>query len=240
MTTKPISWSFSKKSDFDKCRLLYKIKHIDKVPEPERPLKPGQLEHANDRGTRVHENIEGFIRGDHDALCVEAEKHFGLHMYFMRQLYAEGMVEMEGEWAFDREWEVADWNAGWIRMKLDALIRVSPTQAIVLDWKTGRHFGNEVAHAEQLSLYAVATFLRYPELEELSVADVYIDHGTVTERKFTRSQALRFKQNFTNQGRTITEATEFPPNPNRFSCQWCPYGPEHTGHCQVGVRKASP
>ena len=45
-----VSWSYSKLIDFEKCKLLAKIKHLDKTPEPERPLRPGQTEHANDRG----------------------------------------------------------------------------------------------------------------------------------------------------------------------------------------------
>ncbi len=232
------SWSFSRLQDFTRCKLAFKIKHIDRVPEPERALPKGKLEHANDRGTRIHDNIETYIRGDHDALCPEADKFFGMFIDLLRVLYADGMVEMEGNWAFGENWDVDAWETGWLRLKLDGLVRLSPTQAAVLDWKTGRHFGNEVVHGNQLNLYAVATFLRHPELEEITVADYYIDHGVKTERKFTRTEALRYKRTFDKQGKDITRCTEFPANPNRFSCQWCAYGPEHTGHCTVGVRKA--
>ena len=45
------SWSFSKLGDFESCRLKAKLKHLDNIPEPERPLPPGKTEHANDRGT---------------------------------------------------------------------------------------------------------------------------------------------------------------------------------------------
>ena len=235
MKISPISWSFSKAQDFQRCKLAYKIKHIDKVPEPERPLPKGKTEHGNDRGSCIHDNIETYIRGEHDALCEEADKHFGIHIDLLRVLYQDGMVEMEGEWAFSEDWEVAEWKAGYLRMKLDVLVKVSPTQAIVGDWKSGRHFGNEVVHANQLNLYAVATFLRHPELEEISVADYYIDHGKTTERVFTREQALRYRRTFDKQGKDITSCTSFPPNPNKWSCQWCPWG--ETGHCQVGAKK---
>lgn len=235
MKISPISWSFSKAQDFQRCKLAYKIKHIDKVPEPERPLPKGKTEHSNDRGSRIHDNIETYIRGEHDALCEEADKHFGIHIDLLRVLYQDGMVEMEGEWAFSEDWEVAEWKAGYLRMKLDVLVKVSPTQAIVGDWKSGRHFGNEVVHANQLNLYAVATFLRHPELEEISVADYYIDHGKTTERVFTREQALRYRRTFDKQGKDITSCTSFPANPNKFSCQWCPWG--ETGHCQVSAKK---
>jgi len=234
---KPLSWSFSKLADFARCKLAFKLKHLDKIPEPERALRPGQLEHANDRGSRIHDNIETYIRGDHDALCSEAEKHFGMYIDLLRILHADGLVEMEGEWAFTQEWESTGWDDGWVRMKLDLLVRLSDTQAVVADWKSGRHFGNEVSHGNQLNLYAMSTFLRYPKLEELWVADYYVDHGVVTERRFTRDQGLRFKAGFHKQGMTLTSCTTFPANPNKYSCQWCLYGPAHSGDCSVGVRK---
>jgi hypothetical protein len=121
--TKPMSWSISKLKDFDRCKLAFKIKHIDRVPEPERPLPPGKSEHANDRGSRIHDNIETYIRGDHDALCPEADKHFGTHIDLLRYLYkTEKCVEMEGQWAIDRDWEIADWDTGLCRLKLDVLV----------------------------------------------------------------------------------------------------------------------
>jgi hypothetical protein len=36
------SWSFSRLTDFEKCKFLAKLKNIDKVPEPERPLPAGK------------------------------------------------------------------------------------------------------------------------------------------------------------------------------------------------------
>ncbi len=71
------SWSFSKLQDFTRCKLAFKIKHLDKVPEPERVLPKGKTEFANDRGSRVHDNIETYIRGDHDTLCSEAWRASG-------------------------------------------------------------------------------------------------------------------------------------------------------------------
>ncbi len=237
-TVKAPSWSFSRLGDFSKCKLMYKLKHLDKIPEPERELPKGKTEFANDRGTRIHSNIEEYVRGEHDALCDEANKHFGVHVDLLRVLYADGVVEMEEAWAYDREWEVAAWETGWLRMKVDALVHLSKQEASIIDFKTGRVWGNEVGHAQQLNLYAVAVFLRYPKLEEVSVADWYLDHGEVTERFFTRDQALRFKKSFHAQGVAVTDCTSWPANPNKFSCQFCLYGPEHSGHCDVGVRKA--
>ena len=231
--TKSPSWSFSRLQEFAKCKHLYFLKHLQKIPEPERQLKPGQTEFANDRGTRIHTNCEEYVRGIHDDLCPEANKHFGMHMDFLRAMYDDGMVEMEEEWAFDREWEITPWEKGWVRMKVDVLVHWSETHASVIDLKTGRIYGNEISHAQQLQLYAVSTFLRYPKLEHVTVGDMYIDHGELVERAFTRQQALRFKKNFHDRGVEVTDNTVWTPNPNKYSCQWCPY--KNTEHCTVGV-----
>lgn len=232
------SWSFSRLGDFEKCKKYFWLKHEQRVPEPERPLPKGKLEHGNERGSRVHDNLEGYVRGDHDALCAEAEKNFGPHVDLLRVLHAEGMVELEQDWGMSKDWEIAPWGSAYLRLKLDALVHLSPTEAYVLDYKTGAKFHNEVKHMQQLQLYALVTFLRYPKLETVEVALWYIDGHGITSMVLTRDQALRFKRNFDKRGSDLVNCTSWPASANRFSCMFCMYGPEHSGHCAEGVRKA--
>jgi RecB family exonuclease len=232
---KPMSWSFSRLGDFEKCKRMYKIKHLDKVPEPERPLPPGKTEHANDRGSRVHDCAEHYVSGK--APAVSEMKKFATEFEHLRRLYPSGIVTLEQEWGHDREWDIAPWNSAWLRLKLDALVRASDIEAVVIDYKTGRKFGNEVKHAQQLQLYALSTFLRFPELEIVHAELWYLDVDDITSQTFTRDQALRFRRAFNNRGTALTDCSSWPANPNKFSCQWCPYGPDGTGHCPEGVRK---
>lgn len=230
------SWSHSKLQDFEKCKFLCWLKHDQKIPEPERPLPPGKTEHANDRGTRVHDNCEQYVRGDVDTLTHEAELHFGPQIDFLRVLHAEGLVSLEGEWGHDKDWMPAPWKTAWLRLKLDVMVLWHPTVATVIDYKTGRKFGNEVKHMEQMQLYALASFMRFPELEVVEVELWYLDQNEVTKMRFMRSQALRFLASYTKRGNALTSCTDWPANPNKFSCKWCQYGPWNGGQCQVGVR----
>lgn len=131
------------------------------------------------------------------------------------------------------------WHSSWHRCKLDAMVTWSPAEATVIDYKSGRIYGNEIKHGEQMQLYQLNAFLRYPLLETVTTELWYVDHekDNVRRQTFTRAQGLRFKSGFDKRGRDITTRTSFPSNPNTFSCQWCPYGPWGTGHCQVGVKK---
>lgn len=230
------SWSYSKLQDFEKCKFLCYLKHDQKIPEPERPLPPGKTEHANDRGTRVHTSCELFISGQEDVLAPEAEKHFGTDIAMLRTLFEDGLVSLEGEWGMSRDWEPAEWKSAWLRLKLDAMVMHDERTATVIDFKTGKKFGNEVKHGEQLALYQLVTFLRYPQLETVYAELWYLDINEVTSRCYTRDQGLRFKSNFDRRGHKLTSCSEWPANPNRFSCQYCQYGPWNGGQCQEGKR----
>lgn len=234
------SWSHSKLQDFEKCKFLCWLKHDQKIPEPERPLPPGKTEHANDRGTRVHDNCEQYVRGEIDDLTPEAELYFGPQIDLLRVLYAEGLVSLEGEWGMSKEWEPAPWKGAWLRLKLDALVMWDPTEATVIDYKTGRKFGNEVKHAEQMQLYALTTFLRYPQLERVTVELWYLDQNEVTKMTYLRSQALRLRPAFDRRGTALTTCSTWPANPSIHTCKWCQYGPWNGGQCQVGVRDNKP
>lgn len=229
------SWSYSRLQIFEQCKLRAKIQYIDKVPEPERPLPAGKTEHANDRGTRIHTGAELFVKGGVELLP-ELEA-FRTEFEALRTMHAKGKVSLEGEWCMNPEWEPTAWSSrdAWLRLKLDAMVTMSPSHAIVIDYKTGRKHGNEIKHAEQGQLYQLTTFLRYPELQTIDVEFWYTDQDEITHMTYTRSQGMRFFNNYNKRGQIITSTNEFPANPNMFSCKWCPYGPRGTGHCTQGV-----
>lgn len=229
------AWSYSRLTIFEQCKQRAKLAFIDKIPEPPRPLPPGKSEHANDRGTRIHNAAELFVQSNVE-LIPELHK-FRDEFLRLKELYKQGKVSLEGEWAVDAEWSPVAWRSSdaWARIKLDAFVRLSKTHAVVIDYKTGRKYGNEIKHAEQCQLYQLAAFLRYPELETIDVELWYTDEDELTHMRYTREQGLRFFQTFDRRGSAMTTETDFPARPNIYSCRWCPYGPRGTGHCTQGV-----
>lgn len=129
------TWSFSRIQDFEQCKHRAKLKYLDKIPEPERPLPPGKTEHANDRGTRIHDAAERFVRGGIE-LIPELQK-FKTEFEKLKALFAAGKVSLEGEWAMDRGWAPVAWKSSdaWLRLKLDAMVMLSKTEAVVIDYK---------------------------------------------------------------------------------------------------------
>lgn len=229
------TWSHSRMVTFELCPRRAKLQYIDRIPEPERHLPPGKTEHANDRGTRVHEAAERFVKGGVELI---PELHaFREEFENLRTLYQEGKVSLEGEWGHDRSWSPVAWMSSdvWIRLKLDAMVRVADDHAVVIDFKTGKKAGNEIKHLEQGQLYAVATHARFPELEGVDVEFWYTDQNDLSHHAYTADEIRVLRDKFHSRGVRITSEVDFPPKPSTFNCKWCPYGRWGTNHCPEGI-----
>lgn len=224
------SASYSRLLDFESCRLKAYYKHVERVPDP-RPAT------AADRGTDIHNRMELYTRGLGD-MPAEVSKHFKDEALSLRNHFTKGVVSLEGEWAFDHDWQPTEWKGGWFRLKADAVVHMSKKHAVVIDFKSGKRFGNEIKHGEQLQLYALSVFIREPTVERITSELWYFDQNELATYDVTRAQGMRCLKGFDNRAQKMTTATTFPANPNGFSCKWCPYKPVElggTGHCKVGV-----
>lgn len=234
------TWSHSRLGLFEQCKFRTYLKHGLKVPEPQRPLPPGKTEHANDRGSRIHENGELFVKGK-GKLGPELRKYFSLEFEALYSHYKQGKVIVEDEWGMNQEWEPCNWNdpSVWLRLKLDALDFLSKKEVVAIDVKTGRRSGNEIKHAEQVQLYQLVTFLRYPEVEIVHTELWYVDIDELFCQTYTRDQGLRFLKKFNQRGQALTTYSftgdERDANPSIFTCRYCMYGPRGTGHCKRGI-----
>ena len=233
------AWSSSRLSVYETCPQRAKLQCIDRIKEPDRgPPPKGLKEWHNDRGTRIHDYAEDFVRGNVTELIPEL-KDFKHELEVLRTQFKDGNVILEQMWCYNDAWQPVgdrDFAATWLRVKLDALLFLKEDEAVVIDYKTGKKFGNEVKHAEQCQLYTVGAFQRYPKLEIVHTELWYTDQDHITSMTFTRKQGLRFLKGFDDRGKSMTRAVQFPAKANKFNCKWCPYGPKGTGHCAVGVQ----
>lgn len=231
------SWSHSRYENFKKCAFRAKLLYVDRLEEPRGPLKPGLTEYPNDRGNRVHEGAELYIKGGVELL--PELDYFKPEFLRLRELYAQDLttVSLEGEWGFTNEWAPTAYKSDdcWLRVKLDAMVTMDPTWAAVIDYKTGRRSGNELKHAEQTQLYTIATFLRYPDLKRVTTELWYLDQNELARAEYTRDQAMRLFKVWDDRGMAIINEVLFEPNPNKFSCLFCHFGPKDSGPCLVGV-----
>ena len=169
------AWSYSALKTFETCPYRTYISKVKKVREDFGP--------AAERGTRIHDEAEKYVRHELGELP-DSLKKFAKKFSELKDLFTEAKVETEGEWGFTLSWEPTGWLSPdtWARVKLDALVHEDETSARVIDYKTGKQIGNEIAHSQQALIYAIATFFRFPDLESVNTELWYLDHGTTMEQ----------------------------------------------------------
>lgn len=223
------SWSFSRLQDYETCALRAKLSIIDKIPHPEQPNSPAE------RGNKVHDALEKFVFKGGKQQPIEA-KHFEKEIIQLKDLQHLKRAEGEQMWCFDRDWmpvDEKDYDRIWVRIKLDALAWLSSNVVVPIDYKTGKRDGNEIKHGQQLQIYTMATFLKFPQVEEAVAELWYLDKDILTKLRYRRDQALRHLKNWTDRGIRMTSDTVFKPNPSTWNCSYCPHRTGYMGKSGV-------
>jgi len=222
------AWSYSALKTFETCPYRTYISKVKKIREDFGP--------AAERGTRIHDEAEKYVRHELSELP-DSLKKFAEKFSELKELFTEAKVETEGEWGFTLSWEPTGWLSPdtWARVKLDALVHEDERSARVIDYKTGKQIGNEIAHSQQALIYAIATFFRYPDLESVNTELWYLDHGTTMEQAYTRDEAMLFMPKLHERAVAMTTATKFTPNPSTYNCRWCSFGKGAEPHCEWGM-----
>ena len=222
------AWSYSALKTFETCPYRTYISKVKKIREDFGP--------AAERGTRIHDEAEKYVRHELGELP-DSLKKFAEKFSELKELFTEAKVETEGEWGFTLSWEPTGWLSPdtWARVKLDALVHEDEKSARVIDYKTGKQIGNEIAHSQQALIYAIATFFRYPDLDSVNTELWYLDHGTTMEQAYTRDEAMVFMPKLHERAIAMTTATKFTPNPSTYNCRWCSFGKGAEPHCEWGM-----
>jgi hypothetical protein len=222
------AWSYSALKVYEECPYRTYISRVKGIKEPSGT--------AADRGTQIHQYAEDYVNGTAGEMAKELFK-FKDQFEELRQGFIDAKVELEGEWGFDLDWKTVGWmqKETWARIKLDALVQEDETSARVIDYKTGKKWGNELAHGQQGLLYAIGTFFRYPDLQYVQTEFWYLDHAETTKKQYTREQAMQFAPGFHRRAIKMTTETEFAPTPNSNSCRWCHFKKGDEPECHWGV-----
>ena len=242
------SSSFSRAMDMEKCPLMFKYRHLDKIPDPAPPLPEGQ-ERPMERGNRIHKLGENYVQNPQMHLPDELQ-HFPTEFKAFQQMYAKNMLDPEIKFAFNDDWQQVsykDWDNVRYRAVIDALARIDERRVLVVDYKTGKKEGNEIKHHEQCMEYAVCVALTDPDVQLFNVQVWYIDqpHDRKLKKTFTRTEVMRGFANMKARHRRVLDERIFPAKPSRMACMFCPYKAGQvgfkklaypgTGHCRKNI-----
>jgi len=216
-TDPPIkNWSVSALQSFRQCQYKVYLRQVKR-------LKPKENQFAQ-RGINIHDEAEKYIKGEADTLS-ETFKYYKDRMEGFRKRYSSGNISIEEKWAFDCYWGPVEWNDYdniWCRVILDVGEFESETSYKITDFKTGKKFGNEGKHGEQLIVYAVAVVHRFPQVQHVAGEFLYLDQKDTLEREYNRKTLLTALTPIVNRNsQRITTATTFLPNPGRRTCEYC-------------------
>lgn len=229
-----INWSISKLFMYESCPLRFKLRYIDKLPEP-KPDEKSPLE----RGNRIHKNLEDYVKsgGSLEKNEAKAINAFEPALEHLRDLYDCGMATAEDNWFYNHDWEVCDRSSVWLWAKLDFYVYDdSNGHAIVGDYKSGKSRYKAIEHTQQTQLYAAVATIRNADIQRVTSELWYVDEGHVLRKEYTAEQAMRFVGMFDRRVDRIYTDKFFKPNANVITCKWCPFGPRNgNGLCPVGV-----
>ena len=229
--------SFSKLIEFESCKYRTYLSSVVKSPRPEAD-ENSPLE----RGTRIHEGIESYIRSQANELPKEVKKPKTTeHIDYVKELFTVGEASVEEDWGFDKDWLKTGYYDDniWLRVKLDAMTMLDEDTAFITDWKTGKSAGKEVRTMQQGQLYCIAAMMRDPKIMTAQPVFAYTDEDKLIKLKpMTRKEMPRYLNRFTSRFDKITSCVDFTPSPNKMNCMWCPFGPNvGTGACAHGIEK---
>jgi hypothetical protein len=212
------AWSYSRWTDYENCPRQARFKHLDKLPE----VKGKALE----RGSQIHTEGENFLIRKTRGVPTS-------YVAFKTQLETirrRGAIA-EGSWTFTRDWELTEWNdwdAAWVRMKIDAHYVDGNGALRVIDFKTGKVRDSNVP---QLELYGLGGLLRYPEVQTVRAEFWYLDAGESHALVFKREEVETLRAEWLRRTKPMLTDTRFKPKPG-YACKWCSFSKTKGGPCE--------
>lgn len=213
------TWSYSRWGVYKQCPFKAKLKFIDKLEEPGSP--------AMDRGTAIHKMAEDFVTVKPCPKLPTELAFYGAELRLARK--SKPIVEQE--WGFTRTWEPTGWSEKdtWLRAKCDLIFTPKGGPLTIVDHKTGKRYDD---HAEQLSLYALLGFIKFPEVPAIKAEIWYLDQGKPTlEINYTREDERFLRHKWEENVRPMFNDTMFAPKPGYY-CRWCFFRKGNGGPCE--------
>ncbi len=210
--------SYSALSKYEECPYKYKLSYIDDIKYPSGA--------AAARGTRLHTGCERFLKGEIPATSLTVDFMKIRPILERAKELGAGAEEI---WLIrDDTWEFQLEESPETTFK--AIVDIHWIEGDILhirDLKTGRP---SPSHYEQLEVYALLGFSRYPEVKEVVVAPLYLE-GEASPTSYPKGLEAFIRTAWKERWDKLYAATEFPATPSNSACKWCPYKASKGGEC---------
>lgn len=211
----PAPWSYSSLSMFLQCPRKFDLIRNQKAVKDE----PGE---AAIWGQAVHSALEHRIK-DKTPMPTGMERF---------EAVAQEVESWSDDWITEEQFGLTE-NLEptgffdkdvWCRGVLD-LYTVNGKRAFVGDYKTGK----VRPELTQLKLFAAAILHKYPQVDRVRTAFIWLNHGSKSTEDFERDDLQFIWKYFLPQIRRLElayEKNQWPAKPSGL-CGWCPVGRKH-------------
>lgn len=216
-------YSFSKLSLHEQCNRKFKYRYIDKV-KPQKQDMTALL-----KGGAVHSLLENYPNPSTHKL---APKYKHIFDDFLQTKLGQDYLNIPSirEFAFGltKDFEPTEYKSK------DAIFRgyvdyicTKDNVLHLIDWKTGRLKEQKWQSYDQLMMYAIYFFQRYPNIDQIKISYVYVEHAEaendlLLERKYLRT----YKDSLAGMIISTEQDIEFKKCPSKL-CDYC----EFQYHC---------
>lgn len=223
-------YSFSKISSFQTCPLRFKFDYIDKLGkfQKSKALEKGSFIHLwlEKKGLGITEKPEFkfSLSTPEDVKVYEAIYHKFIETPIAKKYLNENVLGVEIDFGVKYDEGKMDETSYWnkqalMRGKIDHALLVDDDLTLI-DWKTGKV--NPWQNDLQLVMYAVWGFLKYPDVETINGAFVYIEHGEEKPYTYHRKDLNALKARIAGEIRNIETEGDFPKKESAL-CNYCSY-----------------
>jgi hypothetical protein len=221
---KHIAWSHSRISDFGKCARMFWFKYVDP-----RKLVPFKQTPAMKEGVTQHKVLEQRVR-DGTPL---PEKYAHYEPIAQAIINQPGDNYCEEQITFDSNFAPCGWfdKSAYIRVIIDVM-KLHGEHAFAGDSKSGNPWKDE----DQLKLTAAAIMQKYPEVNKVTTAYIWLKTGTIDADEYTRDMLPQMWEELMEKPRALHECTvmdRWPANPSQRNCRYCPVNEK--GLCDAAV-----
>lgn len=204
------AWSHSALTAFETCAYrYYRTKVVKDAVEP-----PGE---AALWGSTVHKHLEN--RAKDGTPLPEYLRHHEPMM--QRLLDRDGERLIEAQIALDRNLNPTGWfdPSAWCRGIIDFGV-VNEKKGVLLDYKTGKRKVDN----DQMKLFAAFSFAKFPWVEKITTAFVWLKENKVDKQEFTREDVPIIWQGVLPRVQRFELAYEkasWPAKPSGLCKNWC-------------------
>jgi len=226
MKFKYTPYSASKIKKFIECPRLFKYKYVDKIKVPFVPRI------AFEKGNFFHYALEKYPAPQVKPFNFNLSKRSDIIEYGKQLKTILNTPEIKELLTTDERNVREQWlnimdTSGRIKVingKIDYLRFISESEMEIIDWKTGKQWGNDATLEDpQILIYVIWAFKTYPEINRIRTSYYYIERDEKVSYTFEREKDYEpLKQKIFNLINSIESEENFVKTEHRF-CHYCDY-----------------